>query len=147
MPIKSLHLPIMKKLFCFTLLCFAILLSGCDNKEVTNQYSIGCMTYKGNLVFSDWNGFESYISSQVDYNVIISFTSKTREENDLKAIQYFNEQVTKLDTDSLCTFIAPGDYIVYGVGYSIDEHSFYILKGLTFGNEGVTDYDEHFAVN
>ncbi len=136
----------MKKLFCIMVLCCAALFMGCSDKNVTNQYSIGCLAYRNNMHYSDWDGFESYISSQVVYNEIISFTSETKEENDAKAVAYFNEQAEKLDTDSLCTFIAPGDYIVYGVGYSIDEHSFYILKGLIFKSDGAEDYDEQFTL-
>lgn len=136
----------MKRLLAITLLCCTVLLLGCKESNVTNHYSIGCLSYKGNMLLSDWDGFESYISSQADYNIILTFTSKSKEENDAKAIQYFDEQVAKLDTDSLCTYIAPGDYIVYGIGYSISEESFYILKGLTFGNEGVSEYDELFAI-
>ncbi|MBO7491245.1 MAG: hypothetical protein J6T59_02270 [Bacteroidales bacterium] len=136
----------MKKLTSILLFFSILLLSGCGNKTVTNHYSIGCLTFKGNLVYSDWEGFEAYISSLVDYNQTLTFTSESKEENDEKAVAYFNEQAAKLDTDSLCTFIAPGDYIVYGVGYSVSENSFYILKGLTFSCDTVTEYDEQFAL-
>ncbi len=135
---------IKKLTLTFCVLC-AIFISGCQDKQVTNHYSIGCLAYSGNMQYSNWNAFEEYISTQAEYNTIISFTSNTKEENDKKAIAYFDEQVSHLDTDSLCTFIAFGDYIVYGVGYSIDEESFYILKGLTFGNGGVSEYDGQFV--
>jgi len=136
----------MKKLSIILLFFSAILLSGCGDKTVTNYYSIGCMTYGGIMLYSDWDGFEECISSQVDYNQTLSFTSETKEENDAKAVAYFNEQAAKLNTDTLCTFIAPGDHIVYGVGYSVSDESFYILQGLVFSSTGVEDYDEQFAI-
>ncbi|MBO4488791.1 MAG: hypothetical protein J5741_03925 [Bacteroidales bacterium] len=136
----------MKKLSCILLFFSILLFTGCGNKMVTNHYSIGCLTFKGNLIYSDWEGFEAYISTLVDYNQTLTFTSETKEENDAKAVAYFDEQAAKLDTDSLCTFIAPGDYIVYGVGYSVSDDSFFILKGLTLGCDTVMEYNEQFVL-
>ncbi|MCR4964804.1 MAG: hypothetical protein K6A41_04030 [Bacteroidales bacterium] len=136
----------MKKLSVILLFFSAILLLGCGDKTVTNHYSIGCLAYTGLMQYSDWDGFEECISSQVTYNEQLSFTSESKEENDAKAVAYFNEQAEKLETDTLCTFIAPGDQIIYGVGYSVSDSSFYILKGIVFSSTGTFEFDEQFAI-
>ena len=76
----------MKKILTFCVITVAILLSSCKDKTITTDYTIGCIGYYSVDPASDWVGFEEYMQSVADYNMVVHFTNKTLAENDAQAL-------------------------------------------------------------
>lgn len=125
----------MKKLFSICLIFCAVLLTGCQPKNITTVYSIGCLDFNVSAS-SDVNGFTEYMKSTVDYNHTLQFTGFTIEENDAQAKNYFNEQLAKIDADSACSFLYGNEFIVYGINRS-DEERTRIIGKVTYSGNGV----------
>ncbi len=127
----------MRKVLTICLLLSVIFLSGCKKESVTSYYSIGCVGYVSGTGDSDWEGFKDYMSSIVAYNVIIDFTGESVDENDGKAASFYNEQVSKIDTDKACSYVKGNDKIQYGIVKKNAQDESVLLKSITFTAHGV----------
>lgn len=129
----------MKKLVIVAIALLSLCLAGCNDKKVNTQYTIGCLGYQyGSIQGSDWEELESYFSSHVDYNKVISFESKSLAENDAKAKQHFEEQLKKIDTAYVCSLIKSTDYIDYGIATLNINGSYRNLKVVRFQESGMS---------
>lgn len=130
----------MKKVVIAIIICSSIFLSSCKEKLVTTKYTIGCIGYQsGNYDPTDWNALESYFSSQVVYNKTVTFESKTQPENDAQALQYYNEQVNKIDTGYVCSLIKGSDYFIYGIQTLASDGSYKVIGALKFQHDGTSE--------
>ncbi|MCQ2284398.1 MAG: hypothetical protein MJZ57_05805 [Bacteroidales bacterium] len=136
----------MKRALTFCLIISALLLIGCKDKTITSFYSIGCLDFYGEPN-SDWAGFEHYMDSLTNYNVVVSFTNKSQELNDSQAMAYFDNEFAKIKEEEVCAFLVPGSYVVYGIGNSADSLHFNIVKAVRIGAEGITPYSEPIITN
>ena len=134
----------MKKIVFVAILGVALLFGGCNKKLVTTQYTIGCLDYQyGSVEGSDWEELQSYFSSHVEYNKLITFESKTLAENDAKATQYFDEQVKKLDTAYVCSLMNASDYFEYGIATLNKDGGYRYLRLLRFTESGMTEINKN----
>lgn len=134
----------MKKIVFVAILGVTLLFGGCNKKLVSTQYTIGCLGYQyGSAEGSDWEELQSYFSSQVEYNKLITFESKTLAENDAKATQYFDEQVKKLDTAYVCSLMNASDYFEYGIATLNTNGGYRYLRLLRFDESGMTEINKN----
>ncbi|MCQ2277174.1 MAG: hypothetical protein MJZ87_09565 [Bacteroidales bacterium] len=127
----------MKKILTFCVITVAILLSSCKDKTITTDYTIGCIGYYSVDPASDWVGFEEYMQSVADYNMVVHFTNKTLAENDAQALAYFDEQSGKVNYVQACSFIHGVDELSYGIARYNEIGDISILKSVTFTANGV----------
>ena len=126
----------MKKIVFVVIVGVALLLTGCK-KTITTQYTIGCLGYQlGSVQGSNWEELQSYFSSHVDYNKLITFESTSLAENDAKARQHFDEQIKKLDTAYVCTLLSSSDYFDYGIATLNASGSYRNIKVIRFSEKG-----------
>lgn len=126
----------MKKIVFVVIVGVALLLTGCK-KTITTQYTIGCLGYQlGSVQGSNWEELQSYFSSHVDYNKLITFESTSLAENDAKARQHFDEQIKKLDTAYVCTLLSSSDYFDYGIATLNANGSYRNIKVIRFSEKG-----------
>ncbi len=134
----------MKKIVFVAILGVALLFGGCNKKLVSTQYTIGCLGYQyGSVEGSDWEELQSYFSSHVEYNKLITFESKTLAENDAKATQYFDEQVKKLDTGYICSLLNDLDYFEYGIATLNIDGSYRYVRLVRFEESGMTEINKN----
>ena len=134
----------MKKIVFVAIIGVALLFGGCNKKLVSTQYTIGCLGYQyGSVEGSNWEELQSYFSSHVEYNKLITFESKTLVENDAKATQYFDEQVKKLDTAYVCSLMNASDYFEYGIATLNTNGGYRYLRLLRFDENGMTEINKN----
>lgn len=129
----------MKKLLTFCLIILTLGFTGCRPKSFTSYYSIGCLGYSG-FMNSDWVGFQHYMDSLTTYNTMVSFSNPTLEDNNTQAINFFDGELAKIKESEVCTFIANGDCVIYGIGSSIDSTNFDILKAVRIYHDHIEPY-------
>lgn len=133
----------MKKGIYLVILTISILLFSCGKKEITTQYSIGCIGFStSQLSDSQWQQLEDYLNSVVSYNKVINFESKSISENDKKAADYFATQMESIDAEKLCSYIVEPDYFIYGIRTLNSNGSYRIIKAVKFYSESYEDYSE-----
>ena len=126
----------MKKIVFVVIVGVALLLTGCK-KTITTQYTIGCLGYQlGSIQGTNWDELQSYFSSHVDYNKLITFESTSLAENDAKARQHFDEQIKKLDTAYVCTLLSSSDYFDYGIATQTKHGEYQYIKVMRFETNG-----------
>lgn len=132
----------MKKIIVVALAFLSLCLVSCKDKTITTQYTIGCLGFQyGSAQGSDWEDLESYFSSHVDYNKLISFESTSLTENDAKAKQHFDEQLKKLDTVHVCSLLHGADYFNYGIATRDANGNFRSIKTVQFTGNGMSVLD------
>lgn len=130
----------MKRIVFVAIAVAALCLGGCKEKNVTVQYTIGCLGYQyGSLETSNWENIESYFKSQVDYNKIVEFEGKSSSECDTQAKQYFDEQMVKIDTGYVCEQISGTDYFIYGIATLYASGNYRFVKAIKFQGSGITE--------
>ena len=130
----------MKKYVFAVVVCLSLVLAGCKDKTVTTTYTIGCLEFQhGSAQGSDWETLQSYFSSQVTYNKTVTFENKSLAENDNEALQLYNEQVAKLDKDSVCSLLAAPDFFVYGIAKINEDDTYKNLGAIKFTEQGATE--------
>ena len=126
----------MKKIVFVVIVGVALLFVGCK-KTITTQYTIGCLGYQyGSVLVSDMEGLQSYFSSHVEYNKLITFESTSLAENDAKARQYFDEQIKKIDTAYVCSLLNNSDYFDYGIATQTKHGEYQYIKVMRFEANG-----------
>ena len=126
----------MKKIVFVVIVGVALLFVGCK-KTITTQYTIGCLGYQyGSVQVSDMEGLQSYFSSHVEYNKLITFESTSLAENDAKARQYFDEQIKKIDTAYVCSLLNNSDYFDYGIATQTKHGEYQYIKVMRFEANG-----------
>ena len=126
----------MKKIVFVIIVGVALLFVGCK-KTITTQYTIGCLGYQyGSVQVSDMEGLQSYFSSHVEYNKLITFESTSLAENDAKARQYFDEQIKKIDTAYVCSLLNNSDYFDYGIATQTKHGEYQYIKVMRFEANG-----------
>ena len=126
----------MKKIVFVVIVGVALLFVGCK-KTITTQYTIGCLGYQyGSVQVSDMEGVQSYFSSHVEYNKLITFESTSLAENDAKARQYFDEQIKKIDTAYVCSLLNNSDYFDYGIATQTKHGEYQYIKVMRFEANG-----------
>ena len=126
----------MKKIVFVVIVGVALLFVGCK-KTITTQYTIGCLGYLyGSVQVSDMEGLQSYFSSHVEYNKLITFESTSLAENDAKARQYFDEQIKKIDTAYVCSLLNNSDYFDYGIATQTKHGEYQYIKVMRFEANG-----------
>ena len=117
---------------------------GCRHETFTTQYTIGCLGYQnGSLQGSDWEELESYFSSNVEYNTLVTFESKSLAENDAKAKQFLNEQLEKIDVAYVCSLLHSSDYFDYGIATLNAGGSYRNIKVVRFSENGAQELNVH----
>lgn len=127
----------MKKILVLCIVTLSILFSSCKDKTITTDYTIGCISYYAYAPESNWTGFQDYMKSVVDYNLVVHFTNTTIAENDAQAIAYFDDQLSKIDYTQACSFIKDPDKLVYGIARFDEIGNAYTLKSVTFTESGI----------
>ena len=126
----------MKKIVFVVIVGVALLFVGCK-KTITTQYTIGCLGYQyGSVQASDMEELQSYFSSHVEYNKLITFESTSLAENDAKARQYFDEQIKKIDTAYVCSLLNNSDYFDYGIATQTKHGEYQYIKVMRFEANG-----------
>lgn len=134
----------MKKIVLVAIIGVALLFGGCNNKLVSTQYTIGCLGYQyGSIEGTDWDELQSYFSSNVEYNKLITFESKTLAENDAKAKQLFDDQLKKLDTEYICSLLNSIDYLDYGIATLNMDGSYRYVRLVRFEESGMTEINKN----
>ncbi len=129
----------MKKVVIAIIVCTSLFLISCKEKTITTKYSIGCIGYQsGSIEGTDWTLLESYLSSQVAYNKTVTFEGKSHTENDAQALQYYNEQIEKLNTEYICSLIKGTDYLIYGIQTLDTEGAYKVIGAIQFQHEGTS---------
>lgn len=131
----------MKKILTLCLIMTSIILCSCKDKNITTFYAIGCLSYSGELT-SDWDGFQNYMESHTTYNTEVSFTNPSQELNDDAARAYFDAEYAKINEEEVCSFIEPGDCVIYGIGTSIDSTSYNVVKAVRIYSDHIAPYEE-----
>lgn len=133
----------MKKGIYLVILTISVLLFSCGKKEITTQYSIGCLGFSTSyLSDSQWQQLEDYLTSVASYNKVINFESKTISENDKKAADFFATQMESIDAGKVCSYIEEPDYFIYGIRTLNSDGSYRIIKAVKFDSESHEDYKE-----
>lgn len=126
----------MKKILVICLSVTMLLLTGCK-KDVTTYYTIGCINYSASDQNTDWDGLQNYMKRTVKYNSLLAFTSKSEQDNDLQAKDYFDEQLEKLNEDSVSHFFNNKDYMIYAIATTNADKTYNIVKGVKLSAEGI----------
>ena len=130
----------MKKVVIAIIVCTSLFLVSCKEKPITTIYTIGCIGFQsGNIDPTDWTAVETYFSSQVAYNEKVQYEGKSQAENDAQALQYYNEQVSKLDTEYICSLIKGTDYLIYGIQTLNSDGTYRTLGAIQFQHEGTSE--------
>lgn len=133
----------MKKIVIAVIVCASLFLGACKEKLVSTSYTIGCLGYQlGAVVPSDWQAIEDYMSSNVAYNKVVTFENRTAPENDAEALDYFNNQMNKVDTAYICSLLSGEDYFVYGIATLDQDNSYRYIKAMKFMKDGVEEVKE-----
>jgi len=105
----------MKKILFAVIVGAALLFGGCK-KMISTEYTIGCLGYQINAINgSNWDELQTYFSSHVKYNKLVTFESTSLAENDAKAKELLDEQLKLIDTEYVCSLIHGEDYFDYGI--------------------------------
>lgn len=129
----------MRKIIFVAIVGVALLLGGCKRELITTQYSIGCQGYQYGSVHStpeEWDNLQSYFSTHVDYNKLVTFESTSLAENDAKARAYFDEQIQKIEVDSVCSLLHDQDYFDYGIATHTAHGDYQMIKAMRFNSSG-----------
>lgn len=130
----------MKKVVIAIIVCTSLFMISCKDKTVTSLYTIGCIGYQsGNMDPTDWTAVESYFSSQVAYNEKVQYEGKSQAENDAQALQYYNEQLNKLDAEYVCSLIKGSDFFVYGIQTLNSDGSYRVIGAIQFQHNGTSE--------
>lgn len=130
----------MKKIIFSIIVGAALIFGGCEKKMVSTQYTIGCLGYQINPIHgSDWEEVETYFSSHVKYNKLVTFESASLAENDAKARQLLDEQLKLIDTEYVCSLIKGEDYFDYGIATINAGGEYKYIKVVRFNENGVNE--------
>jgi hypothetical protein len=130
----------MKKVVIAIIVCTSLFLISCKEKTITTKYTIGCIGFdSGNYDPTDWTAVEAYFSSQVAYNKTVTFEGKSLPENDAQALQYYNDQIEKLDTAYVCSLIKGTDSFIYGIQTLNKDGSYKVIGALQFQHDGTSE--------
>ncbi len=127
----------MKKIILFAIACATLILGSCRHETFTIDYSIGCVGYQyGTIQGSEWEDLQSYFETHVDYNKTVSFEGKSLAEADMKARQYCDEQIKKIDADYVCSLLHGEDYFDYGIATINAGGDYRYIKTIRFKEYG-----------
>jgi len=108
----------MKKVHLYLSLSFIMLsltlLTSCEKDSYQTAYAYGIFQAEGSL-----EGFfivDNYLVSKGVHKEVKIFESETKKENDLKAIAFFNEQISKINEAELNALL---DGISYEFTYAV----------------------------
>ena len=128
----------MKKIVFVAITFLALCLAGCNDKKVTTQYTIGCLGYQyGSIQGSDWEELEAYFKSHVAFNELVTYEGKSLAENDAQARQYFDEQMSKIDPEYICSLLHSSDFFIYGIATINAGGSYRIIKAMQVQENGM----------
>jgi len=132
----------MKKVVFIAIVCLSVVLGACKH-VVTTEYTIGCLSFTAaSLEGSEWQTIESYFQSNVEYNKLVSFDGNSLAENDAQARQLYNEQIQKIDADSVCSLLIGADDYTYGIATKNASGNYRIIKAMKFTANGATEVTE-----
>lgn len=127
----------MKKIVLAAIVCMSVILGGCKEKNVSTKYSIGNLeSYSSS---TDWATLENYLSSTVTYNKIVTFENTSLSLNDQEALQYYNDQLKKLDTTYICSLLKGPDYLVYGISTLNADGTYRRIGAIRFEKDGTSN--------
>lgn len=130
----------MKKIVLIFIVGAALLFGGCRHETFTTQYTIGCLGYQyGSVQGSDWDELQSYFSTHVEFNKLVTFESTSLAENDAKAKQLLNEQLEKIDAAYVCSLLHSSDYFDYGIATLNASGSYRYIKAIRFRESGTQE--------
>ena len=138
--IQQCNFLIMKKIAVVFIVGAALLFGGCRHEMISTQYTIGCMGYQyGSVQGSDWEELQSYFSTHVEYNKLVTFESTSLAENDAKARTLLDEQLEKIDAAYVCSLLHSSDYFDYGIATMNADGSQRNLKVVHFDENGMQE--------
>lgn len=130
----------MKKFVFVIIVGVAMIFGGCRHETFTTQYTIGCLGYQyGSAQGSDWEELQSYFTSHVEYNKLVTFESKSLAENDAKARQLMDEQLEKIDKEYVCSLLHSSDYFDYGIATMNAGGGYRYIKAIRFSESGTQE--------
>ena len=130
----------MKKIILFAIVGATLLFGGCRHETFTTQYTIGCLGYQyGSVQGSDWDELQSYFSTHVEFNKLVTFESTSLAENDAKAKQLLNEQLEKIDAAYVCSLLHSSDYFDYGIATMNAGGGYRYIKAIRFRESGTQE--------
>ena len=130
----------MKKIVLIFIVGAALLFGGCRHETFTTQYTIGCLGYQyGSVQGSDWDELQSYFSTHVEFNKLVTFESTSLAENDAKAKQLLNEQLEKIDAAYVCSLLHSSDYFDYGIATMNAGGGYRYIKAIRFRESGTQE--------
>ena len=132
----------MKKIVFVAITFLALCLGGCKDR-ITTTYTIGCLEYQyGAAGDTQWQALEDYFKSNVEYNKLVSFEGVSLAENDAKARELYDEQMTKIDVPYVCSLLGGSDYFVYGIATLNAGGDYRYVKATKFTQGGAVEVTE-----
>lgn len=130
----------MKKIVLAAIICISVILGGCKEETVvTTKYTIGNLGCNFSPASENMQTLVEYFSSHVAYNKIVTFNNASLAENDHEALNYYNDQIAKLDTAYVCSLLEEHDYFIYGMATLKPDGTYRYIGAIRFEKSGTSD--------
>jgi hypothetical protein len=132
-------IPTMRKFVFAAIICLSVVLGACKH-NVTTEYTIGCLGYQyGSVEGSDWQDLEDYFKTHVEFNKVVTFEGNSLAENDKQARELYDEQMSKIDAEYVCTLLNGTDYYIYGIATLNAGGDYRYVKAMKFEAQGAEE--------